>query len=101
MKRSVSFMMFFSFYLLSGAAFAEETSNMHKPHQHRHPGYASMKNPVAMTAQSIAEGKKLYDKNCMDCHGDAGKRDISSDLRVLCGYMVIPMVRYFTLSLMA
>lgn len=35
----------------------------------------SMKNPVASDATSIAAGKKLYDNNCAECHGEGGKGD--------------------------
>lgn len=52
----------------------------HKHEQHRHLKYANMKNPVAMTAQSIAEGAKLYEKHCMPCHGESGKGGIGPDL---------------------
>jgi len=30
----------------------------------------SLKNPVMATPESIASGKKFYDKLCADCHGD-------------------------------
>jgi mono/diheme cytochrome c family protein len=42
---------------------------------HRHAGAAKMKNPVASTAESIASGRKLYDRHCSECHGDTGKGD--------------------------
>jgi cytochrome c oxidase cbb3-type subunit 3 len=29
--------------------------------------------PGAMTARSIAEGAKLYEKYCVACHGESGK----------------------------
>jgi mono/diheme cytochrome c family protein len=32
-------------------------------------------NPVASNAQSIADGKEIYTKNCYDCHGLKGKGD--------------------------
>jgi mono/diheme cytochrome c family protein len=32
-----------------------------------------MKNPVAMTAQSLSEGAKLYGEHCIACHGELGK----------------------------
>ena len=32
----------------------------------------SLHNPVAATPESIASGKKLYEKFCMDCHGVSG-----------------------------
>ena len=52
----------------------------HKHEQHRHLKYANMKNPVAMTTQSIAEGTKLYEKQCMACHGESGKGGKGPDL---------------------
>lgn len=36
---------------------------------------ASIKNPVPSDPASIAAGKKLYDNNCAECHGEAGKGD--------------------------
>jgi len=32
----------------------------------------TMKNPVAATPQSIANGKRLFDRFCANCHGAAG-----------------------------
>ncbi len=32
----------------------------------------AMKNPVEPTPQSIASGKKVYDKYCANCHGEKG-----------------------------
>src|SRR5215831_4044685 len=32
----------------------------------------AMKNPVESTPQSIASGKKVYDKYCANCHGEKG-----------------------------
>ena len=42
---------------------------------HRHMDAAKMKNPVAADATSVAAGKDLYEKNCVGCHGPAGKGD--------------------------
>lgn len=33
----------------------------------------AMKNPVEATPESVASGKNVYDKNCTQCHGVAGK----------------------------
>ena len=32
-----------------------------------------------MTAQSIAEGRKLFEKHCISCHGEAEKRGTGPD----------------------
>jgi mono/diheme cytochrome c family protein len=50
-------------------------SAQHKDAAHRHAGAAKMKNPVAASAESIASGRKLYDRHCSECHGDTGKGD--------------------------
>lgn len=42
---------------------------------HRHPEAAKLQNPVPANAQSIAEGKQIYDKQCASCHGATGKGD--------------------------
>lgn len=34
-----------------------------------------MQNPVPSDAASIAAGKKIYDEQCVECHGEAGKGD--------------------------
>ena len=34
-----------------------------------------LKNPVAMSPQSIASGKELFTKNCRSCHGADAKGD--------------------------
>jgi mono/diheme cytochrome c family protein len=39
------------------------------------PSADSLKNPVPSDAQSIAEGKKIYERNCLACHGAGGKGD--------------------------
>ena len=42
---------------------------------HRHPEAEKLKNPVPANAESIADGKKIYDKQCASCHGETGKGD--------------------------
>jgi mono/diheme cytochrome c family protein len=42
---------------------------------HRHADAEAVKNPVAADATSIAAGQKLYEKNCVSCHGATGKGD--------------------------
>jgi len=39
------------------------------------PKAAAVKNPVAATAQSITNGRNLYNKNCRQCHGLRGQGD--------------------------
>jgi len=50
-------------------------SAQHKDTAHRHAGAAKLKNPVPASAESIASGRKLYDRHCSECHGDTGKGD--------------------------
>jgi len=50
-------------------------SAQHHADTHRHPAAAKLKNPVAANAESIASGRKLYDRHCAECHGDTGKGD--------------------------
>ena len=50
-------------------------SAQHKDAAHGHASAAKMKNPVAATPESIASGRKLYDRHCAECHGDTGKGD--------------------------
>jgi len=40
-----------------------------------HPDAAGLKNPVRPTPASIAAGQKLYEKQCVACHGATGKGD--------------------------
>jgi mono/diheme cytochrome c family protein len=37
--------------------------------------YKTMKNPVAVGKESVADGKDLYAKHCKSCHGSAGLGD--------------------------
>jgi len=80
MKTMVWLIVFSVFYLLSADTFSQESKDIHKPHQHRHQKYAKIKNPWAMTEQSIAEGKKHYEQHCVACHGEAGKGGIGPGL---------------------
>ena len=38
-------------------------------------GAAALKNPVPVNATTLAEGKQLFTKNCLSCHGALGKGD--------------------------
>ncbi|HYI31329.1 MAG TPA: c-type cytochrome [Bradyrhizobium sp.] len=37
------------------------------------PKAAEEKNPVTVTAETLAEGRRLYRQNCQRCHGPQGK----------------------------
>jgi len=38
-------------------------------------GDSALKNPVPVNATTLAEGKQLFTKNCVSCHGPLGKGD--------------------------
>jgi mono/diheme cytochrome c family protein len=46
-------------------------------------GEAGKRNPISPDDKSVARGKEIYSKNCLDCHGQAGKGDgrKSADLK--------------------
>jgi mono/diheme cytochrome c family protein len=63
------------FTLLAGTSPAQETKNeQEKPAaaQKAPPEVANRKNPVAPTASSMAEAKKLFSIDCVMCHGKEG-----------------------------
>ena len=41
---------------------------------------ASVKNPVAATAESVADGKRLYQRHCASCHGANAEGGSGNDL---------------------
>jgi mono/diheme cytochrome c family protein len=41
---------------------------------------ARMKNPVADTAESVADGKRLYARHCASCHGANAEGGAGNDL---------------------
>lgn len=41
---------------------------------------ATLKNPIAPSAESIAAGKPLYQKNCAPCHGTSAEGGPGNDL---------------------
>jgi mono/diheme cytochrome c family protein len=82
LKRIIVFLIISIYFCLPyGSAAAEEMNDAHKPHQHRHREYAKIKNPIAMTEQSIAEGRKLFENYCMACHVKTEKGGIDPDLK--------------------
>ena len=44
------------------------------------PDAARIKNPVAATEESIADGKRLYQRHCASCHGSNGEGGPGNDL---------------------
>ncbi len=66
-------------YLIAAVTSAH-SQEPHEPQQHHHQDYADQKNPVPLTGQSVAKGRKAYSKNCSSCHGDSGKGGIGPDL---------------------
>ena len=42
---------------------------------HGNPEAAKLKNPLAKTPDSIAAGKRAYQRICVTCHGPSGKGD--------------------------
>ena len=44
------------------------------------PDAARIRNPVASTAESIADGKRLYQRYCASCHGSNGEGGPGNDL---------------------
>lgn len=72
MKKIITLVMFSLGSLLNSGIYAEEAKDAHKPHQHRRPEHTKIKNPLAMSERSIAEGRKFFERHCMACHGKAG-----------------------------
>ena len=66
-----------SLSLVSLNGFAQEAQH---EHHHRHLKYAKIKNPIAKTEKSIAQGRKLYEEHCIACHGEGGKGGIGPEL---------------------
>jgi mono/diheme cytochrome c family protein len=64
----------------AGEAVAQTTERLHKAEPHRHDEREQRKNPVPMNGQSVREGRELYGKHCIACHGQSAKGGIGPDL---------------------
>jgi len=49
--------------------------DQHEAGAHTHAAAAALKNPVPSSAASIAAGQKIFQANCVSCHGPAGAGD--------------------------
>lgn len=58
-----------------GVSAQGNAASQHDAGAHTHAAAAAVKNPVKSTPASIAEGKKLYDTQCVTCHGVSGLGD--------------------------
>jgi mono/diheme cytochrome c family protein len=74
--RNISFVLILLLVALDGLAQEEN----HKHEHHRHPEYAKINNPIAKTEKSIAQGRNLYEKHCIACHGESVKGGIGPHL---------------------
>jgi len=50
-------------------------ADQHEADAHTHPEAAALKNPVTSSPASIAAGQKIFQANCVSCHGTAGAGD--------------------------
>ena len=80
MKKIVILIVFPVITLIFSYAFAQTAEHIHKPHPHKHKQYAKVKNPIPMSEQSIAKGSKIFEKYCIECHGEPSKGNEKTDL---------------------
>ena len=53
----------------------QTAASQHQAHTHTHADAAALKNPVAPTPDSVSAGSAVFAKQCVACHGAAGKGD--------------------------
>lgn len=51
------------------------SSALHEGHWEAPESARALKNPLASSAENLADGKALYEKSCEMCHGERGKGD--------------------------
>jgi mono/diheme cytochrome c family protein len=73
--------------LLSGILFPRLNFTQEKPAAEEPkmtPEDAAKKNPIAPTAESLAEARKFFGYNCAMCHGKdgSGKGDLAQDMKL-------------------
>ena len=58
---------------------ADASYNFPYPYPHTEEGYEQagreLHSPIAMTVATVEQGKLIYEKFCIECHGPAGKGD--------------------------
>jgi mono/diheme cytochrome c family protein len=58
--------------LLIGLALGQNVDYQQDPKWHAPDEAASRKNPLASKPQAAAGGRKLFARNCVECHGETG-----------------------------
>jgi mono/diheme cytochrome c family protein len=76
-----------SVLLLSGLLFPRLNFTQEKPaavEPNMTPDDVSKKNPIAPSAESLAEARKMFGYNCAMCHGKSGdgKGDLAADMKL-------------------
>src|SRR5258706_6766299 len=78
-KRRTSYFLYVALVLLP-LLWGAGSQEVHPPTPHRHPEAQKLKNPIPDDESSVAEGRKIYLRQCASCHGPLGKGDGSMAL---------------------
>src|SRR6059036_2729209 len=65
-------------FALAVAVYLASAQSPTAPKKGGNPEAAKIKNPVAATPESLAAGKRAYQRLCVKCHGPEGKGDGSA-----------------------